>query len=139
MNQTSILFPLFALAALTFIVLLLVPYRRFRAAFARKVTAHDFKLGESVNVPSDVRIPNRNLINLLETPVLFYVIGLMFYVTGHTNSITLCLAWSYVALRIVHSLIHLTYNRIYHRLIAFAASCLVLIALWLQLFFALIH
>lgn len=137
MNPDAILFPVIALAALTFIVLACVPYRRFKAAFARKVTAEDFRYGESVNVPGDVSIPNRNLMNLLETPVLFYVACLIFCVTRSADGITLGFAWIYVVSRALHSLIHLTYNRVTHRLAAFVFGILMLIALWVRLFLAL--
>lgn len=60
--------------------------------------------------------------NLLELPVLFYVVGLMLYVTAGASSLVLALAWSYVALRILHSVIHLTYNKVVHRLAASAVS-----------------
>jgi hypothetical protein len=42
------------------------------------------------------------------------------------------LAWAYVALRIVHSAIHLTYNKVLHRLGVFALSNVVLVALWVN-------
>lgn len=42
MNQADILFPMTALALLTLAVMLLIPYQRFKAAFAGKVTADDF-------------------------------------------------------------------------------------------------
>lgn len=60
MSQGDILYPMAALAVLTFAVLLLIPYRRFKAAFARQVTADDFKYGESRNAPPEVGIANRN-------------------------------------------------------------------------------
>src|SRR6185312_4107848 len=104
MNPNAILFPVIALAALTLVVLACLPYRRFKAAFARKVTAEDFRYGESANVPGEVSIPNRNLMNLLETPVLFYVVCLTFRVTHSADEMTLCLAWIYVASRALHSL-----------------------------------
>ena len=44
---------------------------------------------------------------------------------------TTLLAWSYVALRVAHSVIHLTYHKVVHRSAAFAASTVVLIALWI--------
>src|ERR1700741_2796335 len=52
--------------------------RRFRAVFGGRATRDDFKFGESPAVPGDVSIPNRNFMNLLELPVLFYVAGLMY-------------------------------------------------------------
>ena len=73
------------------------------------------------------------MMNLLELPVLFYVACLTYYVTDRVNGTALALAWTYVGLRIVHSAIHLTYNRVRHRLVAFAASNVVLVMLWTNL------
>ena len=121
-----------ALAGLTFVVLLLIPIARFRAAWRGQVSAADFRYGESPNVPGQVSLPNRNLMNLLELPVLFYVVCLAFYVTGKLDAAALYLAWAYVGLRAAHSVIHLTYNNVFHRLSAFAASNVVLVALWIH-------
>jgi hypothetical protein len=132
MTQASIFYPLLALVALTFGVLLIIPYKRFQAGFAGKVTAEDFKLGESSRVPPDVSIPNRNLMNLLEMPVLFYVACVTFYVTKSADAAAVSLAWLYFALRVAHSAVHLTYNRVRHRLIAYAASNVVLAMLWIR-------
>ena len=96
------------------------------------MTAADFRYGESPNVPGQVSLPNRNLMNLLELPVLFYVVCLAFYVTGKLDAAALYLAWAYVGLRAAHSVIHLTYNNVFHRLSAFAASNVVLVALWIH-------
>jgi hypothetical protein len=128
----EILYPMVALAALTFCVLLLIPIARFRAAGRGQVTARDFRYGESANVPGEVTLPNRNMMNLLELPMLFYVACLAFYVTGTVDTRAVYLAWAYVALRALHSLIHLTYNNVFHRLIAYAASNFALIALWVR-------
>jgi hypothetical protein len=94
MSQTNILFSIIALAGWTFLVLLLVPYRRVKAAMNKQVIANDFKFGESANVPAYVSVPNRNLINLLEIPVLFYVVCLAMYVTSHADSAAVLLAWA---------------------------------------------
>ncbi len=94
------------------------------------MAADDFKFGESKSVPSDVSIPNRNYMNLLEVPVLFYVVCLLLYAIAGSSSVAVVLAWSYVVLRVVHSSIHLTYNNVIHRLTAFGVSNGVLVALW---------
>ena len=133
MNPTAILWPVGALAVLTFAVLLVVPYRRFKAAFARQVRADDFRYGESANVPGEVSIPNRNYMNLLESPNLFYVACIVFYVTGLADEPAVMLAWLYVGLRVAHSLVHLTYNKVTHRLVVFAASITVLVVMWIRL------
>jgi hypothetical protein len=123
-----------AMALLTFSVLLLIPLRRFQAAAGGLVGAADFRFGESAAVPPDVSIPNRNYMNLLEMPTLFFPVCLMFYVAQSVDFTALAAAWAYVALRAVHSAVHLTYNNVFHRLIVFAASNGVLGLLW-TLFF----
>jgi hypothetical protein len=138
MNATAILLPVMTLVGWTFFVLLNIPYRRFRAAFKKEVTELDFRHGESGRVPPDVGIPNRNFMNLLEAPVLFYVVCLVFQVSGLALAAFVPLAWTYVALRILHSLIHLTYNRVRHRMLAFAASNVVLVIMWSMLLRALL-
>ncbi len=133
LEKASILFPVTGLVALTFAILLLVPLRRFRAGFAGLVAYDDFRYGESARVPPEVALPNRNLMNLLELPVLFYVACVTYYVADCVDERALALAWTYVCLRAAHSAIHLSYNRVRHRLVAFAASNVVLIALWTHL------
>jgi len=129
----SILFPMVALVTLTFAVLLLIPVRRFRAGIAGQIRYDDFQYGESARVPPEVSIPNRNMMNLLELPLLFYVACLTYLVIGKVDEFGLVLAWLYVALRLVHSAIHVTYNRVRHRLVAFALSNVVLVMLWTNL------
>jgi hypothetical protein len=131
MHAAQILYPILALATWTGLVLLLIPIVRFRAGFRREIQADDFKFGESASVPPQVRIPNRNYMNLLEAPMLFYVACMLLFVTSGVTSAAVMLAWVYVALRVVHSVIHLTYNRVQHRLVAFAMSNAVLVALWI--------
>jgi hypothetical protein len=130
MNQVQIFFPVAALAFLTLVVLVLVPIRRFMAGFAGQVRMDDFRFGESPNVPAPVSIPNRAYMNLLESPVLFYVVCLASYVAGAVDERTLILAWSYFGLRLAHAIILLTYNKVLHRLTMFTLSTVVLVTLW---------
>jgi hypothetical protein len=138
MNEKIIFYPMIALIAWTFLVLLQIPFQRFKAAGKRQVVRDDFKFGESANVPSHVIVPNRNYMNLLEAPVLFYVACLTLYVTKTADTGFLFLAWAYVALRILHSLVHLTYNHVMHRLAFFAAGNVVLAIIWIKLGFDLV-
>jgi hypothetical protein len=134
MPQDLIFAPMGAMALLTFLVLGFIPARRFRAVFAGRATRDDFKFGESPAVPGDVTIPNRNYMNLLELPVLFYVAGIMYFVAGRLDEPALIVAWVFVALRAIHSVIHMTYNNVLHRLTAFALSNFVLMAFWILFF-----
>lgn len=138
MQQTAILFPVIALATWTFAVLLFMAFRRCKALFAKQVTPADFRLGESARVPAELCLINRNLMNLLELPVLFYVVVLSLLVTRQVDGIVLWLAWTYVALRVLHSLVHMGYNHVLHRLVVFAAGNCVLGGLWLCLLLSLL-
>lgn len=134
MAQDAIFAPMGAMALLTYGVLLAIPVRRFWAARQGAVTAEDFRYGESGRVPAAVSIPNRNYMNLLELPTLFYPVCLMFYVSGRVDGVVVALAWGYAGVRAVHSAVHMTYNNVIHRLTAFALSNFVLGALWLLFF-----
>ena len=130
MRNPALLHPMFALACWTLVVLLLIPLVRVRSALRRETRAADFKFGESAAVPGYVSIPNRNYMNLLELPMLFYVVCIVLYVTAGASTTAIALAWAYVVLRVIHSLIHLSYNRVVHRLAAFTASNVALVMLW---------
>lgn len=127
--------PMGAMALLTFTVLLIVPVVRLRAVLRGALRVDDFRAGEPADAPAWVSIPNRNYMNLLELPTLFYAICLMFALSGAAPDAALRLAWGYVALRALHSAIHLTVNHVPLRLAAFALGNAVLAALW-GLFFA---
>ena len=58
-------------------------------------------------------------------------------VLGGRYSKRLILAWIYVGLRAAHSVVHLTYNNVVHRLAVYAASALVLALLWIRFVMAL--
>lgn len=122
-----------ALVGWTLAVLLLIPFQRFKAAFAGRVTASDFRCGESGNVPVAVTIPNRVFMNLLEVPVLFYVLCIVSYITQVVTPGTVMLAWAYFGFRVLHSVVYLTYNDVIHRFLAFATSNFVLLVMWIGL------
>jgi len=130
MKQALILYPMLALMGWTFVVLLLMGRRRVRAVQGGRVHVREFALGESAAVPADVSVVNRHYMNLLEMPLLFYAVCLTFYVTQQADGLALALAWGYAVLRFAHSAVHLTTNRVFHRLLCFALSNFALMGLW---------
>lgn len=130
MEQSSLWLPVCALAVWTLLVLMVIPYRRFKASFAGEIGPGDFRYGESERVSPWVSIANRAYMNLLEAPLLFYVLCISLEVSGRTAPPFLGLAWGYVVLRVLHSLVHLSYNNVMHRLALFAASNVVLALGW---------
>ena len=129
MTKFSILYPMIAMAWLTVSVLMLIPYRRFKAIKNKELTANDFSLGESSNVSVYVALANRNYMNLLEAPIIFYITCLLMYLIDSVTLITVVLSWCYVALRSMHSFVHVTNNNVRYRLMLFALSNFVLITL----------
>ena len=130
--MNAIFQPVVVLALWTGAVMTMTGFRRVWAVKQGRVPTRVFAVGEAPEVPEDLRIPNRNLMNLLEMPLLFYVVCTAFYVTGRVAPGVVSLAWAFVGLRLVHSVIHLTYNRVFHRFLAFASSNIVLLVLWIQ-------
>lgn len=97
---------------------------------ARLVLDPQAPRGEQMaTLPPQVRWKADNYNHLFEQPTIFYAVALSLAVLGQGGGINATLAWVYVALRIVHSLIQTTFNKIEVRFGAFALSSLVLIAL----------
>ncbi len=78
------------------------------------------------------------LTNLLEFPVLFYIATLLVFVLQRVDTIYLVLGWVYVALRVVHTIIHVTSNKVPNRFKAFILSYVVLIVLWVRIGFQIV-
>jgi hypothetical protein len=78
-----------------------------------------------------------NFRNLFEVPVLFYALVAIALAVSYTPRWLVCCAWLFVALRVVHSLIHCTYNKVFHRFTAFALGLLLLVGMWVAFFIAL--
>ena len=81
------------------------------------------QLPDSVNWKAD------NYNHLHEQPTLFYAVALVLAYVGQGDGMNAFLGWIYVALRVAHSLVQVTANRVMVRFVLFALSSLVLIAL----------
>ena len=76
--------------------------------------------------------PAHNYIHLMEQPTIFYAAAFLLAFVGDGHGLNAMIAWAYVGLRIVHSLIQATSNIIRFRFLAFALSTLCMIALSLH-------
>jgi hypothetical protein len=126
--------PVLALVALTFAVWIYMYVARIGEMQRKKI--HAQKLDTRVHAQAlltDSAVVADNLKNLFEVPVLFYTGVLLSMILMIQDSLLVQLSWGYVALRFVHSLVHCTYNRVMHRFIAYLASCLVLMLLWVRI------
>ncbi|MBS0504423.1 MAG: MAPEG family protein [Proteobacteria bacterium] len=80
-------------------------------------------------LPANINWKAHNYAHLVEQPTLFYATVAILAIMGQVSQSSVALAWAYVALRIVHSLVQATVNKIAWRFPIFVASSLVLLAL----------
>ena len=83
-------------------------------------------------LPPEVRWKADNYNHLHEAPTVFYAICLVLALAGQGDGLNAALAWAYVALRIIHSLVQALVNKVILRWAVFMLSSLVLIALIIQ-------
>lgn len=81
-------------------------------------------------LPANVQWKAHNYNHLMEQPTIFYAAVFIIALTGTGNVATnVWLAWAYVILRIVHSLVQATFNKISVRFPIFGLATLALIVL----------
>ena len=137
MQNSYIIFPMFAMVLLTFFTLMKMVRTRFALVKSEMMdpsffgTYQDGKDGKFEH--EDSRVLSRHFSNLFEAPVLFYVVCLAALATQNASTLFQGIAWLFVLTRLVHSYIHLTTNIVMNRVRAYAAGWLVLLALWLVL------
>ena len=133
MAASPMLQPVFAMAAITFAVWLRlyvvrIPEMRRRRIHPQAVAGSAAK----ATAFEDTRASD-NFINLFEMPVLFYVAAFVAILADGVTPLALALAWGFVGLRAVHSLIQCSYNRVMHRFAVYSLSSVVLASLWVHL------
>ena len=130
MQTNAIFLPALAMVALTIGVWLRMYVARIGEMKRERI--HPQAVATSVQMAArltDTRAAD-NFRNLFELPVLFYVALVVAALSSQVNAITLGLAWGFVALRVVHSVIHCGYNKVMHRFRAYLLGGLVLWVLW---------
>ena len=131
MDVRAIYLPGFAMVVLTAIVW----WRMYttRIGQMKRERIHPQKVATSAQAAAlltDSRAAD-NFRNLFELPVLFYFALVVADRIDRVDTLSVALAWLFVALRIAHSAIHVTYNTVMHRFMAYVAGGAVLWALWL--------
>ena len=124
--------PMVALVALTAIVALLMGVYR-NVAVIRGVAPARYFRGFNADPPAEwVERPARAYMNLLELPVLFYVVCLLMLTTGRFDSVQVALAWVFVVARCAHAFIHIAFNYVPLRFAAFVAGVVTLAVIWMR-------
>jgi hypothetical protein len=131
--DTSLLQPLAALILWTLVVLAWLYAVRLPAIGGLGVPPAKLTRADLERLPPRERNVSANYIHLLEQPVLFYAAVLASHLAGLTDELQAGLAWAYVGLRILHSLIQGTGRSGTIRFFVFIAASLLLIVMAVRL------
>lgn len=126
--STALVWPMLALMGLTLLVWCYLYVLRLGYLFRLQIDPQQLATpqGLAATLPDRINAPSNNFRNLFELPVLFYALCLIHLQLQQIDAVTVQLAWSYVALRGLHSLIHCSVNIVKYRFIAYLLSSLVL-------------
>jgi hypothetical protein len=126
MHQISILLPVLTLAFWTFIIFaIMAPARFYFLRMKHPQTAAHTKNLKGLLPPWTERVAD-NYNHLFEQPVVFYAIALSIAVINNIEPLMIQLAWVYVALRVLHSIVQITFNFVPLRFTLFVTSWLIL-------------
>ena len=132
MTYSPILIPVVALVAWTLLVMLWMLVARmgeFRRMGVNFSNIPDGSRGADLEGRADAKAQwkSHNYNHLMEQPTIFYAVAITLALMDFGGGLNYWLAWGYVGLRVVHSLIQCTVNVVRYRLLVFslATACLV--------------
>jgi hypothetical protein len=128
-HRSGILLPFFGVMLLTLAVWVYMYLRRIAYLRSERIDLRTVDTPEKAAavVPQEISLASHNLKNLFELPVIFYAVCLYLFAGNSVDAVHLLAAWWFLAFRVVHSLIHCTYNKVEHR---FAAYILAAVGVW---------
>ncbi len=133
MEYSPILAPVVALVAWTLVVMTWMVLTRLPAMKKAGISLDGLVGGRGANLegvlPDPVLWKGHNYIHLMEQPTLFYAIALTLALMGMGDGINYWLAWGYVGLRVIHSIIQATVNIVMYRFMVFGLASLCLLGL----------
>tara|TARA_B100001121_G_C18554536_1_gene557238 strand:- start:431 stop:832 length:402 start_codon:yes stop_codon:yes gene_type:complete len=124
MNQIELLTPVFTLVLWTFVITLIMAYGRVKFTKDPQDAAHTKDLKGIM--PAWVERTADNYNHLFEQPVAFYVVILSIALINNIEPLMVQLAWAFVIVRIIHSLVQLTINIVLLRFAIFAIGWLII-------------
>jgi hypothetical protein len=125
--------PVIALAAWTMVMWAWMYATRLPAIGAAKVDLDELVRDPATSLddllPVGVQWKAHNYNHLHEAPTVFYAVAIVLAIIGAGDGLNAHLAWGYVAIRVVHSLVQATVNKVGARSVLFALSSVVLMVL----------
>lgn len=131
--MTTILVPVLALCVWTFVLWFWMYVTRLPAMKKARIDARRIKRKHELDpLPVSVQQIADNYNHLHEQPTVFYALAFYSHLAGVADSLNIQLAWAYVVLRVVHSLIQCTINFVPLRFLVFTAASIVLMIIALR-------
>ncbi|NBR67751.1 MAG: MAPEG family protein [Actinobacteria bacterium] len=132
MDDPGLIAPVIALVCWTLVVMVWLGVERVSNIRRLRLSPDAGKSARELDalLPDRARQVSANYMHLMEQPTVFYAVclGLQFLGQG-ADPVNLGLAWGYVGFRVLHSLVHTTFNDVRLRFALFLASSATLIAL----------
>ena len=136
----DILQPVAVLAGWTMIMWLWMYVTRIPAMSKANIDTKNLTGGTGKNLddvlPANTQWVAHNYNHLHEAPTVFYAVALALALIGQGDGMNATIAWIYAGLRIAHSIVQATWNRVLVRFLLFTLSSLALMALSLHLILA---
>ncbi len=126
------LYAMFAMVVLTAIVGIIAVTSRVKGVRNKQISIKIFRTMQG-ELPDFVLRTTRNYNNQFELPVLFYVACTLYLALDVHSTLALAAAWLFVFSRVIHAIIHLTYNNIMHRMLVFWFGVVLALTLWVNL------
>lgn len=125
------LYPMFMLVMITMVVMIITARARIAAVKEGSVQISYFSLMQGDAPPEFIVKSTRHFNNLFEVPTLFYAGGAVYLALDLTAQFPMLCAWAFVAMRFIHTVIHLGHNNALHRLIAFGLGNIAILFMWI--------
>jgi hypothetical protein len=128
MNQDLIFIPVLSHMLLVFILYIRLGIEKSKAVKAGSVDLKKTALNTKAWPEHVVKVSN-NIGNQFETPMLFYTLSVVFYLTSSVNVVTMFFMSIYALSRYIHAYIHVTTNYVPHRFKLFLVGILILLVM----------
>jgi len=132
MYHHGLIAPVIALVCWTLAVMIWLGYERVRNINRLRLSPDAGKFARDLNalMPDRAKQVSDNYMHLMEQPTLFYAVcfSLQFLGQGE-HPVNIGFAWGYVSIRVLHTLVHSTFNDVRIRFFLFLLSSVFLVVL----------
>ena len=132
-KQHLVLLPACGMALWTLLCLVYMALRRNIALMKRQVSIKYYRNYDTASEPAWLNVIGQHIENLFEAPQLFYAVTIGMFATQTVTSSSVTLGYAYLGARILHTVVHCGSNNVTHRFVAYLASTVVLVVMWVQL------